>query len=75
MKESIVAKNVKNIIKNNGITQRYLAHKMNIGEKKLSNMLNNRKVITDDDIVLFINALSVKPNALFATEEELKKNS
>lgn len=75
MKESLVAKNVKNIIKRKGITQRYLAKKMNIGEKKLSNMLNNRKVITDDDIILFINALSVKPNALFATEEEMKKSS
>ena len=75
MKESLVAKNVKNIIKRKGITQRYLAQKMNIGEKKLSNMLNNRKVITDNDIILFINALAVKPNALFATEEEMKKSS
>lgn len=65
MCESIVACNAKRIIKQKGLLQYAVANKMNISPNSLNAMLNNRKIITDADIVQLACVLQVEPNELF----------
>lgn len=65
MYASIVASNAKRIIKEKGFLQYAIAKKMDMDPKKLNAMLNNRKIITDLDIVHLSNVLGVEPNELF----------
>lgn len=62
---SIIAKNVKQIIERNGYKQCAVARKAGYDEKKFSNMLTGRKIITDTDITNIAIALEVTPNELF----------
>lgn len=61
--------NVKIIIVKKGFKQKFIAQKMGISEKKLSDILNGRKVIDVNIIELFCRALDVCPNELFGYDE------
>mgnify|MGYP000795546220 CR=1 FL=1 len=63
--KSEIAENVKSIIKEKGLLQKAVAKRAGYGQKAFNNMLNNRKVITDRDIIPIAKALDVEPNVLF----------
>lgn len=67
--ESIITDNVKRIIKERGLKQRFISEKAGYNEKIFSSMLNKRKKITDVDVLAIANALEVEPNALFETNK------
>lgn len=66
---SLVAKNTKRIIKEKGLLQYAVAERLKMRPKTFNNMLNDRKIITDVDIINIANALNVEPNELFRTDE------
>lgn len=57
--------NTKKIILEKGLKQKYIAEKMGITEQKMSDILNERKVVDDSVILSLCNALDVSPNELF----------
>jgi len=63
--KSAIAKNVKSIIKREGLKQGVVAERAGYEYKAFSNMLNGRKIITDIDVINIANALEVKPNELY----------
>lgn len=68
MKESVVAGNVKRIIKLRGLKNKAVAENAGYTEKQFSALLNNRRVIKDLDVIAIANALDVTPNELFYVE-------
>ena len=68
--ESVIAKNVKEIIRRNCLKQRAVAQKAGYDEKAFSNMLNGRKIVTDVDVTKIAIALNVTPGELFDEKKE-----
>lgn len=68
MYSSLVAKNTKRIIKEKGLFQKAVAKQLGIKSKTLNDMLNNRKIIKDTDIIEISKTLGVEPNELFKTD-------
>lgn len=68
--ESVIAKNVKEIIRRNCLKQRAVAQKAGYDEKAFSNMLNGRKIVTDVDVTKIAIALNVTPGELFDVKKE-----
>ena len=56
---------VRSTIKNKGIKNKFVAEKIGISERKLSDILNGRKTIDVDIVCSIIKALGVSPNELF----------
>ncbi|MBS6168633.1 MAG: XRE family transcriptional regulator [Dielma fastidiosa] len=65
---SIVAVNTKKIIKQRGLLQKKVAIDAGYTPKRFSDLLNNRKIVTDQDIIRIANVLRVSPNELFKSE-------
>ena len=68
----IVVTNIRRIMREKGLKQRFVAKKSGFTEQEFSNMLNGRKRIDTDYINRICFALSVPPNDLFqiaATQE------
>lgn len=63
--KSIVSANIKQIIKNKGMTQIAVSEKAGYDYDSFNNMLNGRKLITSDDIIRLTPVLGVTPNDLF----------
>ncbi len=59
------AQNVRKVIKEKGYKQNFVAGKMGITYRQLSDILNGRKIIDEKIIMLFCKALEVEPNELF----------
>ena len=57
--------NMRKIIQERGYKQVFIARQMNISERKLSDILNNRKVIDIDIVLSLCNVLHVSPDELF----------
>ena len=57
--KSIIAKNVKYIIKQKGLKQGAVGKMAGYDCKAFSNMLNGRKIITDTDVLKIANALDL----------------
>jgi transcriptional regulator with XRE-family HTH domain len=67
MEENLIfVKNIKEIIKSSGFKQKAIADRAGYDQKKFSDMLNGRKIITAADIIPIAEALGVQPNDLFA---------
>jgi len=66
---SIVADNVKRIIKENGLKQCYVEKKAGLGHKELSAMLSGRKGINAVHVIALARALACTPNELFGFEK------
>lgn len=72
--KSIIAKNVKYIIKQKGLKQGAVGKMAGYDCKAFSNMLNGRKIITDTDVLKIANALDVEVNALFEERRDKEEN-
>ena len=68
MYNSVVAGNVKRIIKNRCLSQGAIGKKADYEPKTFSNMLNGRKIVTDVDVRNIAAALEVDANTLFAAD-------
>lgn len=73
---SVVAGNVKRLIQERGIKQKFVADRAGMGDSMLSMKLNDLVRFNEDDIVRLCTALDVEPNELFKehslTTEESK---
>lgn len=67
---SIVVKNIKAIIKRNGLKQKYIAEKAGFTENEFSNILNGRKMFRTEYVNSICNVLGIQPNDLFAQNEK-----
>jgi transcriptional regulator with XRE-family HTH domain len=67
---SIVASNVKRIIREKGYKQYAIGVRAGYRANKFNDMLNGRKIITDTDIPPICKALGVTPNELFELSEQ-----
>ena len=65
---SIVALNVKEIIKDRCLKQSAVARKAGYSNQQFSAMMNGRKIIKDTDIMRIATVLSVDANELFKKE-------
>lgn len=65
MNESRIAPNIRRIINEQGFIQASVAKRAGINPKTFSNMLNNRKLIGESEIIAISAALGVTPNDLF----------
>ncbi len=63
-----VRKSIKRIINEKGYKQKFIAKKAGYSENTMSNIINNRKKINEDDILKIAAALEVTPNELFYME-------
>ena len=63
----IVVANIKRIMTEKGLKQRFVAEKSNFTEQEFCNMMNGRKKVTADYILPICYALNVQPNDLFDT--------
>lgn len=70
MYTSAIAENVKKIIKKGCLSQGAIGEKAGYDNKKFSNMLNGRKIITDADVANIANALEVEPNELYGIKNK-----
>ena len=66
---SIVATNVKRIIKDKCLKQSAVAKKAGYSVQQFSSMMNKRKIIKDTDILRIATALGVDANELFKKEK------
>ncbi len=67
---SIVVKNIKAIIKRNGLKQKYVAEKAGFTKNEFSNILNGRKMFRTEYVNFICNVLGIQPNDLFAQNEK-----
>ena len=67
---SVVAGNVKRLIKERGIKQKFVADRAGMGDSMLSMKLNDLVRFNEDDIVRLCTALDVEPNELFKEERK-----
>lgn len=65
MYHSLVGKNTKRIIKEKKLFQYKVAEQIGLHPKVFNAMLNNRRTISDQEIILIARALQVEPNELF----------
>ena len=61
--------NVKSVMQNKGLKQKYVAQKIGISEKAFSAMLTGRKNVLVTDVLNICNALEVSPNQLLGYDE------
>lgn len=61
MADSNIAKNIKQIIKDNGFVQYVIGNKAGYSKRQFNDMLNGRKVIVADDIIPIAKALGCQP--------------
>lgn len=64
-------KAMKSAIGKSGYKDKYVAEKMGIRPRKLSDILNERKVIDEKIILSFCNALNIEPNELFGYDKRV----
>ena len=69
---TVIADNIKNIIAEKGLKQGFVAEKAGLSPTDLSNLLNGRKIIRDDNILSLSMALGVTPNELFGMADHAK---
>lgn len=67
--KSCIADNVRIIIREKCLKQGAVAQKAGYNYQTFSNMLNGRKIVTDEDVMKISNALSVSPNELFGIKK------
>lgn len=65
-----VADSIINIIESKGLKQVYIAQKAGYSKQALNDMLNGRRLIKPQDIVILSRALGVDPAMLFAEAQE-----
>ncbi len=69
--ESIIAKNLSEIIQKKGIKKCVVAERAGLTPNMLSDMLNGRKIIRESNILSLAAVLEVTPNDLFGINEKI----
>ena len=69
MARSVLATNIRRIIKEQGIKQYVIAHKAGYSHRQFSDMMNGRRTIKAEDVPDIAEALGVAIDELFATDE------
>lgn len=72
MAHSIVAENIKRVIKQKGLKQKTIAEQIGISEPKFSNMLHGRTPFKACDIIQIMKFLHLDANELFEIEPHRK---
>ncbi len=70
----LVVQNIRRIMTEKGLKQKYVADKSEFSEQEFSNMLNGRKRIDVSYINRICFALNVQPNDLFGIHPENKSD-
>lgn len=65
-----ITDNLKQIVKKSGLKQYVVAEKCGYSPKTFSDMLNNRKIITAQDIYMLCEGLDISPNDLLGGWED-----
>lgn len=73
--KSIIGENIKEIIEKKGYKQIAVARMAGYKASIFNNLLNGRKIITDDDIIKISKCLEVTPNVLFGIKDKNNKAS
>lgn len=68
----IIPNNIRKIIIQKGLRYNAVARRVGITNKKLSDMLNGRRIIKAIDIMRISEALEVTPNEIFGTDSNQK---
>lgn len=71
----IVVQNIRRIMNEKGLKQRFVAEKSEFTEQEFSNLLNGRKRMDVSYINRICFALSVQPNDLFSQMSEAEKTA
>ncbi len=66
--DSVIAQNVRDIIKEKGLKQCVIAEKAGYSKQQFNAMLTGRKRVTDIDVMKIKNVLGVDANALFGID-------
>lgn len=65
-----VNENIKKIIEEKGLKQKYVAKKMGMSESSFSACINEKKIIRPEHIQKICNILEVTPNELINTKQK-----
>lgn len=65
----LVVSNIRKIMSEKGLKQKYVAEKSDLTEQQFSDILNERKQFKVDYVLPICYALNVKPNELFEKKE------
>lgn len=65
MYQTLVGKNVKRLMREQGICLDEVAKAMYLDSKKVAEMLENHEMISEHEIVAFAQVFQVEPNELF----------
>ena len=57
-----VNEKIKEYIESHGITQKFLCDKTGIAPEKMSNIINGKRKVTGEELLLIANALGVSAN-------------
>ncbi len=57
-----VNEKIKEYIESHGITQKFLCDKTGIAPEKMSNVINGKRKVTGEELLLIANALGVSAN-------------
>lgn len=68
---SIVMNNVRRILFEQGYKQKAIAIKAGYTYQQFNNLLNDRKTVTDEDVIKLAHALNVTPNELFGISDNI----
>lgn len=68
---SIVMSNVRRIVLERGLKQSAVAKKAGYTYQQFNNLMNERKLVTDQDVIKLAKALEVTPNELFGLNSNI----
>lgn len=57
-------------IRNSGLKQCFVAERSGFTENQLSQMLNDKRIITADDLEIICNALNCTPNDIYSIKSD-----
>ena len=70
MGKTIVAKQIRKIIAEQGVKHKVISNRAGYTEQQFSDILNGRRIIRDVDVFKIAEALGVTPNVLYGIEEK-----
>lgn len=66
----LVVSNIRKIMSEKGLKQKYVAEKSDLTEQQFSDILNERKQFKVDYVLPICYALNIKPNELFQRSDD-----
>lgn len=68
----LVVSNIRKIMSEKGLKQKYVAEKSDLTEQQFSDILNERKQFKVDYVLPICYALNIKPNELFQRSDDTR---